>query len=110
MNVSAQRIGAAQDAEGEKRASRVWKSAPRSVDVDFVGKNEESAPGHAFGYETAQRRDKTFQRDFVELARRFAVRLLSALGLFPQLDDLEPDQILPGIHPSLEERPVVRFH
>lgn len=110
MNVSAQRIGAAQDTEAEKRASRVWKSASGGVDVDFVGKNEESAPGHAFGYETARRRDKTFQRQSVELARRFGVRLLSTLRLFAQLDDLEPDQVLPGFHPELEERAILRFH
>ena len=44
----------------KKRPSRFWKSALCEIDMNFVRKNEESTPRHAFGYETAQLTDKPF--------------------------------------------------
>ena len=77
----------------EKWTSRSWERAPRQVDMDFVRKYEERAPGHALGYKSSRSPDKPF-----------------SLGFFAQLDNFEPGQILPGIDPGIEERAIVRFH
>ena len=61
VDVNAQRKIAPQRAEPKEWASRVRKSAPGKVDMDFVGKNEKSAPGHASGYETAREAGKSFR-------------------------------------------------
>jgi len=47
-------------AEMEKRLRGLWERALRQVDVDFVGKNENGSPGHAFGYERRRAGDKPF--------------------------------------------------
>jgi len=46
----------------QERPCRFGERTSRQVDVDFVGKDKESAPGHAFGYETPMVADKPFSR------------------------------------------------
>jgi hypothetical protein len=49
-------------AQAKQRSRCVRKSATGEIDMNFFGKYEESAPGHASGYERDQPGDKTFQR------------------------------------------------
>ena len=93
MNVDRARDFSAKRRILEKWTSRSRQCAPRQVDMDFVRKYEERAPGHALGYKSSRSPDKPF-----------------SLGFFAQLDNFEPGQILPGIDPGIEERAIVRFH
>jgi hypothetical protein len=83
----------AESSDLEERPRCLWESAPGQIDLDFVRKDKKRAPGHASGYETCPSPDKPF-----------------STRLFAKLDDFEPDQILPGFRPTIEERPIVRFH
>ncbi|HYJ04675.1 MAG TPA: hypothetical protein VEX43_06050 [Chthoniobacterales bacterium] len=68
MNIDLRGHFGFQARDTQKRSRRLGESTPRQIDVDFVGKYENSSSGHAFGYETEKGGDKPFS------CSRFAVR------------------------------------